>query len=250
MMSMLILTGITFSQTATNFTANDCAGNSHNLFSKLDLGEVVVIAWVMPCSSCIGPAKTAYNAAQNFAISHPGIVDFYLVDDYANTSCASLVNWGNSNSMPLNTAFSSSAISMSDYGSAGMPKVVVLGGSSHTVYLNLNSGVTNSNVTAAINSALAVTGINETPKMDFQLKVFPNPVTDKFSVSYSLLRSGNVKLDVVNILGEKVKEIVSEKQSAGQHDLSIGTENMNAGIYFLKVTVNDCSQLVKFTVSH
>jgi Leucine-rich repeat (LRR) protein len=142
--------------TATDFTTNDCDGITHNLFDSLDAGNVIVIAWVMPCGGCITPSLAAYDAAQTFAISHPGIVDFYLVDDYANTSCASLVNWGNSNSMPLNTAFSSSAISMSDYGSAGMPKVVVLGGSSHSVYYNVNNNQINLNgVQTAINNALA-----------------------------------------------------------------------------------------------
>ena len=43
---------------------------------------------------------------------------------------------GNVNGMPLNTPFSSSDISMSDYGMNGMPKVVVLAGEDHTVFYN------------------------------------------------------------------------------------------------------------------
>ena len=51
--TLLILTTIlasfgAFSQTATDFTCNDCAGSSHNLFSELDGGKVVVLVWVMP----------------------------------------------------------------------------------------------------------------------------------------------------------------------------------------------------------
>ncbi len=38
-----------FSQTiATDFSVDDCNGNFVNLFSELDEGKVVVIAWVMP----------------------------------------------------------------------------------------------------------------------------------------------------------------------------------------------------------
>ncbi len=247
---MLLFTGITFSQTATNFTANDCSGNSHDLFSELDAGNVVVIAWIMPCGSCIGPAKTAYTAAQSFSSSHPGRVLYYLSDDYANTSCATMNSWASTNAMPNAITISNSAVSMSNYGTPGMPKVVVLGGTSHSVYLNLNSGVTNINVTAAINSALAATGINDDLKADFQLNVFPNPVTDQLSIAYSLLKPENIKLEVVNMIGEKVKEIANEKQAIGQYELFIETADMNAGVYFLRVTSGNFSQLTKFTVLH
>src|SRR5688572_10173566 len=36
----ILFTEFTFGQTATNFTANDCAGNPHNLFNELDAGKV------------------------------------------------------------------------------------------------------------------------------------------------------------------------------------------------------------------
>lgn len=50
LLSLSILFAIaTFSQTtATDFTAEDCDGNVVSLFSELDEGKVVVIAWVMP----------------------------------------------------------------------------------------------------------------------------------------------------------------------------------------------------------
>ena len=111
--------------TATNFVTDDCSGVTHNLFDSLNVGNVVVIAWVMPCGPCAALAYDAYSAVQDW--KNLGYeVDFYLVDDFANTSCANLVGWGNTNNMPLSTFFSSSDISMSDYGSNGMPKVVVL----------------------------------------------------------------------------------------------------------------------------
>jgi hypothetical protein len=43
------------SQTAADFTANDCNGTSHHLFAELNAGKVVVVAFVMPCTDCIGP---------------------------------------------------------------------------------------------------------------------------------------------------------------------------------------------------
>ncbi len=100
----MLLSVISVAQsTATDFMVDDCNGVTHSLFDSLDAGNIIVIAWVMPCGACAIYGKYAYDAAYSFALSHPGSVDFYLVDDYANTSCSNLVNWGNSNQMPLNT---------------------------------------------------------------------------------------------------------------------------------------------------
>lgn len=57
--------------TASDFTATDCSSMSHNLYTELNAGKVVVISWVMPCSACVGGATAASNAVQSFATSHP-----------------------------------------------------------------------------------------------------------------------------------------------------------------------------------
>lgn len=45
----ILFSVLTFSQTtATDFTVNDCNDVTTNLFTQLDEGKVVVIAWVMP----------------------------------------------------------------------------------------------------------------------------------------------------------------------------------------------------------
>ena len=141
--------------TATDFTTNDCNGVNHNLFDSLDAGNVIVISWVMPDIVSATYSAPAYNAVQSFSTSHPGRVHFYIADDYANTTCANLINFGNYFNMPNSTFFSSADISMSDYGTNGMPKVVVLGGDSHTVYYNQNDNQINFNdVQTAIANAL------------------------------------------------------------------------------------------------
>ena len=95
---------------ATDFTTEDCNGVMHNLFDSLDAGNIIVISWVMPCGPCATYTLPAYNAVQSFSLTHPGIVDFYLVDDYANTACASITNWASNYNMPIHTAFSSPVI--------------------------------------------------------------------------------------------------------------------------------------------
>jgi hypothetical protein len=152
--------GIVFAQTtATDFTTNDCNGVSHNLFSELDAGNVIVISWVMPCFGCIAPSLEAYYAVQSFATSHPGRVHFYIASDDGLDPCSSFINWGSNNNMPLNTTFNSvdTIPNMYDYGAPGMPKVVVLGGASHLIYYNENNAQPTFNgVQTAITNALTL----------------------------------------------------------------------------------------------
>lgn len=143
--------------TATDFTQNDCNGISHNLFSELNANKVVVIAWVMPCEFCVDGAVAGWNAAQSFAVSNPGKVLYYLVDDFGDNTCADLSNWSVTNNVAGGTPITfnnlGKPINMNDYGSGGMPKVVVVGGSSHYVYFNENFSAADNEV--AITSAIA-----------------------------------------------------------------------------------------------
>src|SRR5688572_3528741 len=90
----LIITAITLNaQTAPNFTAMDCLGNNHDLYTELNSGKIIVITWVMPCGSCVNGAQFAQGAVQSFSASNPNTVYHYVADDYANTSCGSLGSW-------------------------------------------------------------------------------------------------------------------------------------------------------------
>ena len=243
-----ILTSLGFAcaqTTATDFTTNDCDGISHNLFDELDNGNVIVIAWVMPCGPCATYTIPAYSAVQSFATSNPGQVHFYLVDDFANTPCATLKNWGNSNNMPLNTTFSSSDINMSDYGTNGMPKVVVLGGNDHTVFLNKNDNKINfPGVQEAINNALnAPLGTEQTADNHFKLLTYPNPVNNILNLSYSKDKSETKTFSIIDLLG---KTVIQEDKLTTSIDVS----SLNNGNYFLKVSSKTSSESIPFVVNH
>ncbi len=250
---ILIFSNSLFPQnTATDFTTEDCNSIMHNLYDSLDAGNIIVIAWVMPCGPCSTYAYPAYSAVQSFNISHPEKVDFYLVDDYANTNCASLVNWGNSNNMPLNTTFSSSAISMSDYGSNGMPKVVVLGGSNYNIYYNDNDDKINFNaVQVAINNALSnVTNVNEMRQDYFELFVFPNPSQNQFlNVSYLIQKIEKVSFDILNMLGEIVYSFDNSiPNKIGKHSNTFDVRFLSSGSYLFRISTSSYNQVFNFVI--
>lgn len=252
---LLIIVGFTSStQTATNFTCDDCLDGTHDLFSELDNGKVIVLCWVMPCATCIAPSKTAYNIVNSFQTSHPNRVFFYLVDDFADTPCSSLNSWANSNAMPesaFSLRFVNSTISMTDYGSAGMPKIVVLGGGAHTVFYNVISTVNAVNLQKAINDALAAgSGVEDLNSALFSVSLFSDLSDSKASLSVNLKSLSNITVDLYNVVGKKVTGIYDGKCNTGNNEIKINTAGFSNGIYFVKVSVADRTKILKLVISN
>ncbi|MEO8087608.1 MAG: T9SS type A sorting domain-containing protein [Bacteroidota bacterium] len=238
-----------FAQTAPDFTATDCNGNSHNLYSELAQGKVIVLAWVMPCGACTGPALTAYNVAQSFA--NPNVL-YYLIDDAGNTACSSLSSWATGAGIGTNrSTFSTASIVESSYGGIGMPHIAVVGQNGFMYFNALNSAAGNSTaIQNAINDALNATGIAENSANTFSLSVFPSPASDKTILNYSLKEATSVSLNVLNELGQNVGTYSLDKQSAGKHEYQFDVKALANGNYFVRFNTEQKTQLAKFVVSH
>jgi hypothetical protein len=240
-------------QVATNFTCNDCSGNMHDLFSELDAGKVIVLDWVMPCGGCTGPSQTAYNIVQGYQATNPNQVLFYMVDDYANTSCSSLNGWANSIGIPQSSyslRFVDASINMLDYGSAGMPKVVVLGGASHTVFYNANNSVSGPAIQNAINSALATTGIAEQMPVFNSFNVMPNPADSMTELIFELIKPADVQLELYNLQGKKLSDLYSGRLEKGENTIIIKTAELSAGMYLVKISSGGQSGYANIAVKH
>ena len=241
---LCISTKILSQTTATDFTVNDCDGNTHHLFSELNSGKVVVIAWVMPCPPCATHAISAYSSALNFETSHPNRVKYYLVDDFANTACSTLSSWASSNGLGSTTMFSEAAISMSDYGQIGMPKIVVLGGLNHQIYFNQNSST--QGIDAAIIQALQATNINDGIS-EIDIELFPNPSSDFLNISYNLTSHSDLTIEIFNMIGQSSMDIINIHNTyKGTYKLDIS--NLPIGTYFLKCNSNNICKVTKFTI--
>lgn len=241
---LCIFTKILSQTTATDFTVNDCDGNTHHLFSELNSGKVVVIAWVMPCPPCATHAINAHSSVLNFETSHPNRVKYYLVDDFANTTCSALSSWASSNGLGSTTMFSDAAISMTDYGQIGMPKIVVLGGLNHQIYFNQNSST--QGIDAAITQALQATNIND-GLSKIEIELFPNPSSDFLNISYNLISYSELTLEIFNMIGQRSMDIINI-YNANKGIYNLDVSNLPIGTYFLKCNSNNISKVTKFTI--
>ena len=242
---MLFVANISFAQTtATDFITDDCDGITHNLFDSLDVGNVIVICWVMPCNPCATYAEYASDAVQSFATSHPGRVKYYLADDYANSTCSNLKGWALNYNIVTDAFFSTTDLDMLDYGTVGMPKVVVLGKNTHTIYYNENDNKTTQiGVENAITLALiSSTGIDEQAENNLNLTAYPNPTTGIINIEYN--SQNPVQFDVINMLGENVLTQNTNNTKKATIDVS----SLNKGLYFLHMTTYSKKISLKFTL--
>jgi hypothetical protein len=246
-----LVISIGFTQTATNFNCNDCDGVNHDLFTELDAGKVIVICWVMPCGACVGPALTTSNVVQSFQTSHPDKVFMYMVDDYANTNCNSLNNWANNKNIKPASVFSNSAINMLDYGSTGMPKVVVVGDVDHSVFYNANNSVNATALQEAINTAITATttGVAEGKTVFSSVEFFPNPSSTSSTIVFSLEKLSDVNVEIYDQLGKKVSEISFTSLPQGENKIEISTAEFINGIYFVKLSDGHQSKMIKVAIT-
>jgi len=247
MIITVILTNLGFAyaqNTATDFTTNDCNGDPHTLFDELDNDQVIVITWVMPCGPCATYAGYASDAVQSFATSHPGKVKYYLADDFGNNTCSYLTGWAANYNITADAIFSDALLDMHDYGTTGMPKVVVLGKNTHTIYYNKNDNQTTQiGVENAITLALtASVGIDDQAN-DLNLTAYPNPTNGIINVEY--ISKIPVRLNVINLLGENVFSQNTNNTKKTTMDLS----NLNKGLYFLQMTTESKTTSLKFTLN-
>ncbi len=63
----------------------------------------------------------------------------------------------------------------------------------------------------------------------------PNPMVNNNTVVYKLDADANVQIRVYNSLGQPVKTLANQRQSAGMHTLNWQAQNMIKGIYFIQL---------------
>ena len=77
---------------------------------------------------------------------------------------------------------------------------------------------------------------------------YPNPFNPSTTITYSIPQDGFVQLKLFNLLGELVKSLVNEFQTAGIYKINFTAEEINSGIYFYKLETNGYSSIRKMTV--
>ncbi len=87
------------------------------------------------------------------------------------------------------------------------------------------------------------------PELLHGIALFPNPSNAETQVVYDLDQAADVKIEVLNLLGQSLKTVCDEPQNAGQHRLKLGMD-LPAGVYLLRLRADDQQQVLRFTSAH
>ena len=66
---------------------------------------------------------------------------------------------------------------------------------------------------------------------------YPNPFNPTTTIAYDLARVAEVRLELFNARGQKIRTLVSGQQAAGYYHLQLNAESLASGIYFYRLQV-------------
>jgi len=76
----------------------------------------------------------------------------------------------------------------------------------------------------------------------------PNPFNAQTVIEYQLPVSASVKLEVYNLLGEKVATLVNGAEEAGYKSVVWDASDISSGLYFYKLTTGDFTETKRMTL--
>ncbi|MCD6162765.1 MAG: DNRLRE domain-containing protein [candidate division Zixibacteria bacterium] len=95
-----------------------------------------------------------------------------------------------------------------------------------------------------------ISGINEQVDVpdNFTINAYPNPFNNSTTISYNLIKSSDVAVEIYNILGHKVKTLVNTVQHAGNYQVAWNAADLSSGVYFYTIKVGEIAQTKKLVL--
>jgi hypothetical protein len=101
----------------------------------------------------------------------------------------------------------------------------------------------------AATSTLKINVIRTDDKLLNDVQVYPNPVTDQINVKYVLSRNAIVTVKVMDVLGNDVITLLSQRIGSGEQSFSYPLNNKLArGFYFVRVVAGTESVIKRISV--
>ncbi|MFK7973180.1 MAG: T9SS type A sorting domain-containing protein [Bacteroidia bacterium] len=90
----------------------------------------------------------------------------------------------------------------------------------------------------------AATSIDQNLEKALGMSLFPNPTADRTRLQFELPETKNIDVTVLDATGREVQQIYSGK-TAGALDFEIDTQDLPAGMYLVRVSVEGAGQVVR-----
>ena len=87
--------------------------------------------------------------------------------------------------------------------------------------------------------------LNQIPKEFTLNQNYPNPFNPTTTIKYALPKNGFVTLEVYDILGARVAQLINENQKAGNYQVEFNARRLSSGVYLYKITAGSFSDTKK-----
>ena len=77
---------------------------------------------------------------------------------------------------------------------------------------------------------------------------YPNPFNPTAMIRFALPEKAKVKLEVYDMLGQKVIDLLNDELDAGNHEVELNAQNLSSGIYFYQITTGVYRAIKKMLV--
>jgi len=152
------------------------------------------------------------------------------IENYTCTSVAQAVSytWTVPIGMEITAGQGTNSITVNVIASSVSGNISVRASNNCRIGNTRSLAVNSCNISSRMAENSIIQAINEN---DVEVSVFPNPTNDKIDVQLSNEFNENVKIELINLIGQKVSEVEIQK---GNKTTSTTLEGMPAGIYLLQ----------------
>lgn len=74
---------------------------------------------------------------------------------------------------------------------------------------------------------------------------YPNPFNPSTRISYLIKHADNVRISILNALGEEVSVLVNEEKTPGIYEVEFNADNLTSGVYFYRIQSGPFSETKK-----
>ncbi len=102
-----------------------------------------------------------------------------------------------------------------------------------------------------VNPILNFTSVNDINVQEHQLAIYPNPTSEQININYNLKVNSSVSIELFDIAGRSIKTLLPlTTQTIDKYKNTFQITDLNSGMYFIKLKINDKESTVKLFVTN
>jgi len=86
--------------------------------------------------------------------------------------------------------------------------------------------------------------IEQELRAELNLAIAPNPASDEAFITYDLLESRSVSIDLYDMVGRKIRQIQSNSRLIGNQTVQLPTSSLPSGLYFIRLNINQGEAII------